>query len=101
MREGYRKNILKTVSSNTKYRKILYTDKNLQLVTMCIQPKQEIGWEKHDVTQYIEVRSGRAKVNVGSSVYYLKRGDVVIVPCRKKHNVTNISKNRVLKISTI
>nr|MDO8117103.1 cupin domain-containing protein [Candidatus Sigynarchaeota archaeon] len=51
--------IEKSTLDNGFFRKVLFTGKNVQLVVMCLQPKEEIGNEMHDnVDQFFRIESG-------------------------------------------
>jgi mannose-6-phosphate isomerase-like protein (cupin superfamily) len=90
---AFRANIERLTLKNTYYRKVLYTTKNMQLVVMSIPPGEEIGMEVHrNTSQFIRVEKGKAKAVVGNHKYYLKDGDIIIVPPGKKHNVINYGK---------
>jgi mannose-6-phosphate isomerase-like protein (cupin superfamily) len=92
----YRGNIEKISLTNTFYRKILHTTSNMQLVVMMIKPGEEIGMEKHSHTsQFIRVESGKAKAIIGDEKYYLKDGDVVIIPPKTYHNIINRGKSNL------
>lgn len=100
-RNGFRINLERAAEENNNYRKVLYTDKNTQLVLMSLEPQEFINWEKHDKnTQTIRVESGKARVSIGKRDYNLTVGDVVIVPPKKLHWVKNTSDTERLKIST-
>jgi len=91
----------KETLSNRNYRKVLYTGK-LQLVLMSLKPGQEIGLETHRKTdQFIRVEKGLARVTIDSKEYRLKSGDAIVIPAGSKHNVTNRSVTRELKLYTI
>lgn len=84
---SYKTNIEKVTNRNKKFRRILYTTKNMQLVIMRLKPKEEIGLEKHRGTQFIRVEKGKAKAIVGTKTMKLKAGDSVMIPPNTKHNV--------------
>lgn len=110
----------KDVLSNNDYRKFLYTSSKMQIVTMSLNPFEEIprrekyksdqsDYETHDVDQFFMVVKGKIIVSVGM-VYngkkevftkILKENDMIVVPSGAKHNVINPSKTKDAKILTI
>lgn len=99
---GYKVNLQTRTVSNKAYRRVLYTAPGMQLVLMSLLPKQDIGWEKHRHTsQFIRVERGRARVDMGSSRYYLKADQAVIIPAGTRHNVTNLSSRSRLQLYTL
>jgi mannose-6-phosphate isomerase-like protein (cupin superfamily) len=86
----YKGNIEKITLQNHFYRKVLHTTKNMQLVVMKLQSKEEIGLERHlKASQFIRIESGKAKAIIGDKTYYLKDGDAIIIPPKKYHNIIN------------
>jgi quercetin dioxygenase-like cupin family protein len=94
-----RLNIEKETLKNNFYRKVLYTDKQLQVVLMSLQPYEEIGLETHEATQFIRVEEGNGTAVISNERHYLKDGVAIIVPKNKKHNV--IAGKEGLKLYTI
>lgn len=93
-RIGFKTNISVKTEKNTKFRKILFTTRQLQLVLMSLKPGQEIGSEVHKgITQFIRVEKGRCIAKLGSgkkgNTYRLKSGDCVIIPAGTRHNIIN------------
>jgi mannose-6-phosphate isomerase-like protein (cupin superfamily) len=100
--KGYSTAIEEETLKNTDFRRVLYTGKYSQLVLMSLQPKQEIGMEKHDtVDQFFRFEQGEGKVIIDQTEYQVKDGDAVIVPAGSNHNVINTSQNQALKLYTI
>jgi mannose-6-phosphate isomerase-like protein (cupin superfamily) len=100
--KGYSTPIEEETLKNTDFRRVLYTGKYSQLVLMSLQPKQEIGMEKHDtVDQFFRFEQGEGKVIIDQTEYQVKDGDAVIVPAGSNHNVINTSQNQALKLYTI
>jgi mannose-6-phosphate isomerase-like protein (cupin superfamily) len=98
---AYKGNIERETLNNTFYRKVLHTTKNMQLVVMSLNPKEEIGMEVHKKTsQFIRVESGTASAVIGKKKYRLKEDDVIIIPPNTKHNVINTGPED-LKLYTI
>ncbi len=86
---GYVENIEKLSLENDNFRRVLYTDKNSQLVLMSLLPGEEIGEELHDVDQFLRVEKGIGKTILNDISHDLADGSVIIVPAGTKHNVIN------------
>lgn len=86
---GYVTNIEKVSLENDNFRKVLYTDKNSQLVLMSLLPGEEIGEEIHDVDQFLRVEQGEGTAILNGESHDLADGSVVIVPAGVKHNIIN------------
>lgn len=86
---GYVTNIEKESLENDNFRKVLYTDKNSQLVLMSLLPGEEIGEEIHDVDQFLRVEKGTGMAILNGLSHDLADGSVVIVPAGVKHNIIN------------
>lgn len=100
--KGYHANIEELTTSNTSYRKVLYTGHHLQLVLMSLKPGEEIGMETHpDNDQFFRFEKGEGKVIIDENEYQVKDGDVIIVPAGAQHNVINTSSSEELKLYTI
>ena len=87
--KGYVTNIEKLSLENTNFRKVLYTDKNSQLVLMSLLAKEDIGEEIHDVDQFLRVEKGNGKAILNDIPHDISDGSVIIVPAGTKHNVIN------------
>ena len=100
--KGFNANIEKSTLENDKYRKVLYTGKNSQLVLMCLKPKQEIGMEVHEENdQFFRFEAGQGKCIIDGHEYALKDGSAIIVPAGARHNIINTSDKEELKLYTI
>ncbi len=86
---GYVANIEKLSLENENFRKVLYTDKNSQLVVMSLLPHEEIGEEVHDVDQFLRVEKGSGKAVLNDVPHDITDGSVVVVPAGTKHNIIN------------
>lgn len=95
--------IEKITEKNKSFRKVVYTSKQMQLVVMTLQPKQEIGGEVHKkVDQFFRVEEGRAKfVFNRSEEHFVGEGGAVVVPAGTYHNVINASTTKPLKLYTV
>lgn len=86
---GFVTNIEKLTKENDNFRKVLYTDKNTQLVLMSLLPGEDIGEEVHDVDQFLRVEDGSGKVFLNDVAHDIGNGSVIIVPAGVKHNLVN------------
>lgn len=86
---GYVENIEKLSLKNDNFRKVLYTDKNSQLVLMSLLAGEDIGEEIHDVDQFLRIEKGTGKTILNDTSHELADGSVVIVPAGVKHNIIN------------
>ncbi len=87
--KGYISNIEKLTLENENFRKVLYTDKNSQLVVMSLLPGGEIGEEVHDVDQFLRIEKGEGKAVLSDVSQDIVDGSAIIVPAGTKHNIIN------------
>ena len=97
---GFVTNIEKLTKENDNFRKVLYTDKNTQLVLMSLLPGEDIGEEVHDVDQFLRVEEGRGQVFLNDVTHGIGNGSVIIVPAGVKHNLVN-SMESTMKIYSL
>ena len=97
---GYTANIEKLSLENNNFRKVLYTDKNIQLVLMSLLPHEEIGEEVHDVDQFLRVEQGIGTAILSNISHSLADGSVIIVPAGTKHNLINTG-SEAMKLYTL
>lgn len=97
---GYVANIERLSLDNDNFRKVLYTDKNSQLVLMSLLPHEEIGEEIHDVDQFLRVEQGTGQAILNGESHDLMDGSVIIVPTGTKHNIINTG-NNAMKLYTL
>ncbi|KAM5533171.1 hypothetical protein V8D89_013127 [Ganoderma adspersum] len=84
------RNIAQVASESDKFRRVLWTGRNSQLVIMTIPVGGEIGEERHTVDQHLNFLSGTATAVIdGKREELVKPGDVVIVPAGSLHNFKN------------
>jgi len=101
MERPYKNNIEKITEKNRKYRKILYTNRTLQLVAMALKSGEKVEREIHKKSsQFIRIERGKCKVIIRRKVYLLRKGDCVIIPPNHFHTITNTGKT-TLKFYTI
>jgi len=88
---------------NDNFREVLFTGDHAQLVTMCLQPGEEIGREIHTgIDQFFRIEEGEAKFVFGSGeTHVVHAGDAVVVPSGTFHNVLNASKVNPLRLYTL
>ena len=102
MVKGFKTALEKETDVNTDFRKVLYTSKHLQLVLMSLEVGEEIGEEIHlENDQFFRFESGIGRCSVNETEYFVKDGDVLIVPSGAKHNIVNASSTDQLKLYTI
>lgn len=87
--KGYVANIEKLSLENKNFRKVLYTDKNSQLVLMSLLAGEEIGEEVHNVDQFLRVEKGTGTAILSNVPHNLTDGSVIIVPAGTRHNIIN------------
>jgi len=95
MKKGYVANIEKLTLENENFRKVLYTDKNVQMVVMSLLPKEEIGEEVHDVDQFLRVERGTGKAVISDISHDLEDGSAMIIPVGTKHNIINTGEGQM------
>ena len=88
--KGYVTNIEKDSLGNEYFRKVLYTDKNMQLVLMSLKPGEDIGEEVHQLDQFIRVEAGTGTAVLDGVEHSLADGSVIIVPQGTRHNIINL-----------
>lgn len=91
--QGFVGNIEKLSETNSNFRRVLYTAKNLQLVVMTLGPGEEIGEEIHDEgDQFFRVEEGEGEVLINGKRSPIKSGDAVLIPAGARHNIVNTGK---------
>jgi mannose-6-phosphate isomerase-like protein (cupin superfamily) len=95
--------IAKLTLENTDLRRVFYTGKHAQLISMCLAPGEESGGEVHpNVDQFFRIEAGESKFVLNEKQELVVRsGDAVAVPSGMHHNVINTSKAAPLKLFTI
>lgn len=100
--EPFYDNVERSTLENKAFRNVVYTDNNIQLAYMSLQPKEEIGLEVHPVTtQFIRVEAGTGTAIVNNHQYPLYPGALIIVPPNSYHNVINTSPVLSLDLYTV
>lgn len=100
--KGYNGNIEQLTLENDKFRQVLYTGKNCQLVLMSLVPNEDIGMEIHNENdQFFRFETGTGKVIIDGNEYEVGDGSAIVVPAGAEHNVVNTSSEEALKMYTI
>lgn len=98
---GYVEDIGQATTTNTLFRKVIYTGKYSQLVLMSLKPGEEIGTEVHpDVDQFFRFEAGSGEVVIDGATHKITAEFSVIVPAGANHNVINTGTEE-LKLYTI
>lgn len=101
-KEGFGVDIEARTNSNTNWREVLFTDKEIQLVVMSVPPAQELGMETHPHTsQFFRSDGGEGKAIIGGKEFSLSDGDAVVIPSNIEHNIINTSGTEDLKLYTL
>ena len=88
--KGFVANIEQLALENEYFRKVLYTDQNVQLVVMALQPGEDIGEETHQLDQFIRVEKGEGKAVLDGVESSIADGSAIIIPTGAKHNIINV-----------
>ena len=86
---GYIANIEALALENVFFRKVLYTDSNVQLVVMALKGGEDIGEEVHQLDQFIRVEKGEGKAVLDGRESLIGEGSAIIIPARVRHNIIN------------
>jgi len=98
--KGFYVNLEDRTKNNEKFRDVLYSTPQLQLVLMSLKPQEDIGIEVHpNVSQFIRVDGGSGEAIVGDNTTYLEDGDAIVVPPGVRHNI--IAGNQGMKLYVI
>jgi mannose-6-phosphate isomerase-like protein (cupin superfamily) len=72
------------------FRAVRFTGRHTQVVTMTLQPGEDIGAEVHpDNDQVLVFTEGSARAEVGGETREVGAGDLVVVPAGTEHNFVN------------
>ena len=102
MAAPYYDDIEHSTISNTAYRRVVYSDCNIQIVYMSLLPNEEIGMEVHpETTQFFRVEQGAGIAIIGDVSYAIGDGIAFVIPKGTYHNIINASSVDELKVYTI
>jgi mannose-6-phosphate isomerase-like protein (cupin superfamily) len=87
--KGFVQDIEGMVVKNDKFRQVLYTAKNCQLVLMALKPNEDIGAEVHRLDQFFRIEQGSGEVVLDGVRTPIRDGFAVLVPAGMKHNIVN------------
>ena len=87
--KGLLTNIEKETVANKKFRRVMYTSANFQLVKMSLKPGESIGKESHPVDQFFRVEKGSGEITMGDKTHSFKDGDAAVIPAGMEHDVRN------------
>ena len=88
--KGFVGDIEDQAESNSDFRRVVYTGKNLQLVLMSLKPGEDIGEEVHtDRDQFFRIEKGKGEVLIDGKRSKIKDEDAVLVPAGARHNIIN------------
>ncbi|MBK6791121.1 MAG: cupin domain-containing protein [Anaerolineales bacterium] len=90
--KGFIQNIEDIVNKNGEFRRVLYTAGSIQLVVMCLNPKEDIGVELHELDQFFRVEEGTGEAFLDGVRTEINAGFAVLVPAGTKHNIINTGK---------
>lgn len=83
-------NIERGTRTNTRFRKVMYTDKNLQIVYMSVNPGESIPWETHKhASQFVRVESGQGVAMTRRRRVRLRDGKALVIPPNHRHMLKN------------
>lgn len=101
-KKGFHIKLESETKNNSDFRRVLYTNEQIQLVLMSLKPGEEIGLETHpENDQFFRFDAGNGKVVINSNTYEVTDGDAIIVPKGAEHNVINTSETEDLKFYTL
>jgi mannose-6-phosphate isomerase-like protein (cupin superfamily) len=87
--KGFVQNIEGLAVKNDRFRQVLYTAKNSQLVLMSLKPQEDIGAEIHKVDQFFRVEEGSGEAVLNGARTPIQAGFAVLVPAGVNHNIVN------------
>lgn len=88
---------------NTDYRRVIYTDDQMQIVLMSLKPHEDIPSEVHpDITQSFHIVDGVCMANIDhNTIKVAENGEVIIIPAGVRHYIFNPSHTSTLKFYSI
>ena len=99
---GYSVDIEQATLENEAFRRVLFTGPHSQLVVMSIEPRGEIGMERHEgVDQFIRIEEGEGEAILDGARHELDEGTALVIPAGTQHNVVNTSATEPLRLYTV
>ena len=98
--KGFVQDIESLAVKNDKFRQVLYTAKNCQLVLMSLKPQEDIGAEIHKVDQFFRVEEGSGEAVLNGARTPIQAGFAILVPAGVHHNIINTG-TEPLKLYTL
>lgn len=83
-------NIKKLSKENEEFRDVIISHDDYEIVTMRLEPGEEIGEEIHDVMQFTTIKEGIAKVYLDDEEHFCGKGELVIIDIGITHNIINV-----------
>jgi mannose-6-phosphate isomerase-like protein (cupin superfamily) len=87
--KGFVRDIEGMAVKSDDFRRVLYTAKNCQLVTMALKAGEEIGAEVHHLDQFFRVEAGSGEAVLDGVHTTISPGWAVLVPAGARHNIIN------------
>lgn len=87
--KGFVQDIESLTGKNDKFREVLYTAKNCQLVIMSLNPDEDIGAEIHTVDQFFRIEEGSGQAVLNGVRTAVQAGFAILVPAGTNHNIIN------------
>jgi mannose-6-phosphate isomerase-like protein (cupin superfamily) len=87
--KGFVQNLEGLAVDNVKFRRVVYTAKNCQLVLMALKPNEAIGEEVHELDQFFRVEEGNGEAILDGLRTPIRAGFGVLVPAGTKHDIRN------------
>jgi mannose-6-phosphate isomerase-like protein (cupin superfamily) len=97
----FRTDIEKKTTQNTYYRKVLFTNKQQQLVLMSLKENESVPCEIHKkTTQFVRIESGKGVLRTNEKVFRLSDGVSLTIGPNTFHEIVNTG-TESLKFYTI
>lgn len=88
---GYLTTLEGVLAMEPAFRRVLATAAHCQLVSMTLQPHEEIGAEVHEHgdQMFLVVAGWQVEITIGDEIHECSTGTVAVVPAGVRHNVLN------------
>jgi mannose-6-phosphate isomerase-like protein (cupin superfamily) len=83
--------------TNSSFRQVLHTTRNMQIGLMCLDANVETGDEEYNVDQFFYFVEGYGQMEIDDEEFDVREGEGVIVFAGSKHNILNTSANNELR----